>query len=419
MQQINDQETAQSSGRLSQALDSLLLSNGGYLADKLYSFSPEHENVSLIERNNDATTKLSWLVLAREHYFETSKDYPIANKKDLVQALRFEDNVAPFQGVTFHHIARINEQSHKVTFWVVNPKALALLPSQPWFIFPESYLLAKTFANQQCIGEIKRVTTPLYLAKVGETIKSGVQSMYTPDIESFAVSTGVAFESNFAEDIEVNADTLREVSFAELLCQGVKATSLVKIKDFFVAPQKQIKQSYSLPKIAAICGTVLVVYLLVSSAWLVFKEYRVELALNEQAEQVNQALDLQKQYQQQLAWQEQLSVPYQDLEPYWNAWQVFIEIIASEAEVKSLQLKNGEITVRGKAKKNAKATDVLVKLNEIPYIVSPRFIAPIRKHKGLEEFAISFSFLKGADSLLAVQEGSKQELLGVNNATTK
>jgi len=393
--------TAQSTGRLTSITERLLMSRGGYLADKLYCFKRESNKLLLQVETKHKNNKLHWLILAREHYFETSKEYPIANKKDLAQALRFEDNVAPFQGVTLKHIQRLDEQTHKVTFWVINPLALVGLPSQPWIILPESYLLAKSLSKKQNIAEIARITTPIYIARIGADITSGVQSLHTPDLESFAIASGSAFEQQSntgapASAREAMIESDKDNDFSTLLYQGLKTTNIVELKNFILTftPSTISWKSYPWKKASLLSVAVLALYLVLSSSWLLFEEYRVEQQLLMQADQVNEALALQKTYQQQLQWQQQLSLPFDDLKPYWNTWQVFLNIIATGAEIKSVQFKKGEITLRGKAKKEAKATDVLVKLNAIDYIDSPKFISPVRNFRGQEEFSISFGFSK-------------------------
>jgi hypothetical protein len=399
LQQINEQEAAQTTGRLTSIAEKLLMSRGGYLADRLYLFERENNELSLQAEAQQKNSKLHWLILAREHYFETSKEYPIANKKDLAQALRFEDNIAPFKGVTLKHIQRLDEQTHKVTFWVINPKVLFGLPSQPWLIIPESFLLAKSFLEKQNIAEIARLTTPIYVAIVGHDITSGIQSIHTPDLEAFAIATGSAFEQqsniSFIEsDKATKIESDVKSNYSTLLYQGIKSTNIVEFKNFILPPKVIDWKRYPWKKASILSVGVLSLYLALTSGWLVFKEYRVEQQMTMQADKVNEALALQKHYREQQEWQQQLSQPFDDLKPYWNTWQVFLNIIATGAEIKSVQYKKGEITLRGKAKKEAKATDILVKLNALDYIESPKFISPVRNFRGQEEFAISFGFSK-------------------------
>ena len=83
--------------RLAYLLESILASQGGYFSDALYAFKPARESDFELQSVDDKTSlTLRWLIIGREHYFETSKEYPIANKRDLKRALHFDDNKAPF-----------------------------------------------------------------------------------------------------------------------------------------------------------------------------------------------------------------------------------------------------------------------------------------------------------------------------------
>ena len=177
MQQVNNSKSAQSTGRSPNLLETILASQGGYLADSLYSFKGTGKSdfeLQIVQDNQPS--KLRWLILSREHYFETSKEYPIANKRDLVKALRFDDNKAPFEGVTLQHIERINEQSHRVTFWVINPNVLEELNAHPWLVFPESYLLAIALNNNINLATIECLNKTLFISKTGQGIVSGVKN---------------------------------------------------------------------------------------------------------------------------------------------------------------------------------------------------------------------------------------------------
>ena len=89
MQQVNTGEdhspttqnlTAQPKKRFSYFFEKILSAKGGYFSKKLYSIK-HTDNVSFELQTISANENpnLYWLILGREHYFETSKDYPIAN----------------------------------------------------------------------------------------------------------------------------------------------------------------------------------------------------------------------------------------------------------------------------------------------------------------------------------------------------
>ncbi|PCH94200.1 MAG: hypothetical protein COB83_12260 [Gammaproteobacteria bacterium] len=388
MQQVNLSKKAYSLGRLSYSLETILASQGGYLTDSLYAFKRTKESefeLQLVQ--NKKSPKLRWLILSREHYFETSKEYPIANKQDLKQALRFDDDKAPFEGVTLQHIERINEQSHRVTFWVINPNVLDNLDYTPWLILPESYVLAKALNENINIATIECINKTLFISKTGRGIFSGVQSPQTPNLESFAFSTGSPISVNSEQYFMANAK-----DFVGLLRTGLKSLTLTKLQGFVINSNSINWQNYPWKQAGVITTIVFTVYLMLSSGWLVFKQQQLEQQLIAQKTQVNQALSLQKKYQQQLQWQAVLAEPLKDAFPYWKTWPILLEAVSVGAKFTAVHYKNSKIIIHGTANESIKATDVLAKLSKNTNVASPSFSKPVRKYRGKEDFAISFSF---------------------------
>ena len=405
MQKVKNSKTARSVSRLSHLLETILASKGGYLADSLYAFKRTVQNDFTLQAiPSDKPAKLLWLILSREHYFETTKEYPIANKRELKQALRFDDNKAPFEGVTLHHIERINEQSHRVTFWVINPKALAGLPNRPWLIFPESYLLANALKTKVNLATIACLNKTLFISKTGQGLFSGVQSSQTANIESFAFSTGSPINTDSEHHFIAKAD-----DFIGLLITGLKSLNYTHLPNFLVSSDDINWQNYPWKQAGVITSIVLAIYLALSSGWLVVKQQQLEQQLSEQTVEVNQALTLQKAYQLELQWKNLLVEPVKDLFPYWNTWPIVLDAISVGAEFTAIHYENSKIILDGTANDSIKATDVLAKLSENAHVKSPSFSQPVRKYRGKEDFAISFSFAKPLSPQTAKQT-AKQEV---------
>jgi len=377
-------------GRLSHLLESILASQGGYLADQLYTFKrTEAQSFQLHAVQNKSAANLRWLILSREYYFEATKDYPIANKRDLKQALRFDDNKAPFEGITLQHIERIDEQSHRVTFWVINPTVLKKVNFAPWVILPESYILAKALSDNVNLATIECINKTLFISKTGRGLFSGVQSSHTPTIEHFAFSTGSPISMG-----SENYYHAKSIDFIDLLSKGLKSLNLAKLQGFLVNLNEFNWQNYPWKQAALISTTVFTLYLAISSGWLAFKDQQLTQQLVAKKTRVNQALTLQETYKQQLQWQELLAVPVKDNVPYWNTWPIVLEAIAVGAKFTAIHYQNSNVIIHGTANDSIKATDVLAKLSKNPYVVSASFSEPVRKYRGNENFVINFGFAK-------------------------
>ncbi|WP_448246064.1 hypothetical protein [Thalassotalea agariperforans] len=390
LQSVNNLQTVQSKWRLTHLIETVLSSNGGYYADRLYSFQrPDKLNVILQPIENLKLPRISWLVLGREHYFETSKEYPISNKRELKKALQFEENKAPFQGITLQHIERLNEQSHRVTFWVFKTSVLDILSSQPWVVIPESYLLAKALDSGISLAEIESFNKTIFLSKTGQGVASGIQSVQTSTVEQFAFSTGSPV-SLTKENFFSSANN----EFSALLYRGLKSLALVELQNFFITRKKVNWQDYPWKQAGIITSIVFSVYLAITSAWLILKQYHIEGQLTSQKVQVEQALKLQKQYIEQKEWLQALSKPLLNQVEYWNVWPIVLETISVGVNIKLLQFKNNKIIMSAITNDSIKATDVLANLSKNPYVIAPGFSTPVRNHRGKDEFTITFSLAK-------------------------
>ena len=411
MQSVNNQERVQPIGRLSHLIETILLSKGGYYADSLYTFERSvDKNVILQPIKHNPPPQLSWLILGREHYFETSKEYPIANQRDLKKALKFEDDKAPFSGVTLQYIQRLNEQSHRVTFWVYKPSALDILASQPWVVIPESFLLAKAIGSSDFLTEIKCLNKTMFLSTTGQFIQSGIASVQVPTIEHFAFSTGSPTSVKNKSLI-----TYTKNDFVPLLYAGIKSLTLPELQQFILKTKQLNWKNYPWRQGGMISSVIIAVYLTLTSTWLLFQKHHIEQQLIDQTEQVNEALALQKKYNEQNQWQQILALPLANQSPYWNVWPIVLETISLGVVIQSLQFTNDEFILRGRANESIKATDILANLSKNINIISPSFSTPVRSFRGKDEFTINFT-LAIREQLIKPELANKPE---IDNALSK
>ena len=403
LQQVKETKKVRFSERFSHLLKTIIATQGGYLADKLFLFESDNNQGFTFEvvKSNEPP-QLRWLILSREHYFETSKIYPIANKRELKQAIHFDDEKGPFDGLTLHHIERIDEQNHRVTFWVVEPNILEKYRLTPWLILPESFILAHALKDGVELASIERINKKLFISKTGLGVFSGVQSSQIQDLESFAFSTG----SPLHED---GGNYFTRHEFIGFLAKGLSSLNVSKLQGFFTLNANKLSLNSFPWKVSAVLSvSVFSVYLSLSSLWLIYKEHQLTNEIKAQQSQVNEALTLQRAFQQELQWQKLLFTPTQNISPHWDTWKILLEAVNVGAQFKNLEFKNKIVTFHGTADESVKATDILAKLSDNPKVQSASFSQPVRKYRGKEDFVISFSFVEktnGHVSQLKSQQG--------------
>lgn len=374
-------------------MENILAAQGGYLTDNLYLFKSDSEKQHKLEKvNSDSTAKLKWLVIGREHYFETSIEYPIANKRELKQALKLDDVKAPYNGITLQLIERTSEQSHRVTFWVIKPDVVNSLNSKPWFIFPESYLLAKAISKDNHLAKIEAINNKvLFLSNTKQANFSGVKSKNIATLEHFVLSTGSPIPVNFSEHFNT-----KPADFAKLLFKGVKSLDLFLLPNFTAKLSKSTLRELPWKKMLYISTVVFSLYIALTSSWLVFKEKQLSSQIKKQTTQVNQALSLQKEYRKNVKWQKQLSQPFDARLPYWKVWPIILDVLSTGVIFEAIHFQNNQIILHGMTGEKTKATDVLAKLSENIYVSDASFSQPVRKVRNKEDFAITFSFSASA-----------------------
>ena len=119
-----------------------ILKKIGYVSGSLYDFK--------VGANDDFSLELAdkperkWLIIVeRSHYFESVKDYPIGDIRDLRKVLKNQSVGYPYKGQIFHRIQRVAEGIHRVTTWVIKAEIVGQLANRAKWLVPESACLAK------------------------------------------------------------------------------------------------------------------------------------------------------------------------------------------------------------------------------------------------------------------------------------
>ena len=118
-----------------------LLGFVGYWSGGLHNFCIDEDSTQLSALMSERPVRKLFLVVARKHYFETVKDYPVGSLRDLKGILKNELWRYPYKGKLIIRIKRISDHSHRVTSWVIRKDLIDRLSANPLFIIPESACL--------------------------------------------------------------------------------------------------------------------------------------------------------------------------------------------------------------------------------------------------------------------------------------
>lgn len=361
-----------------------------YVSDRHYCAAPQHRPTQgLVWRAEqfilqDATSYRPWLVIAgREHCYEYITDYPIASQRDLMGVLKHAPVDAPIEGIVLHAIERLDAQHQRVHSTVVDQRILQSFKASPWFVIPETWLLASDV--RQVLTTWQSPTKQLVLARTPKGVKSALLGNNPAALQRFAWAVGVDAEG---------VTHFERPQWHQKLLFGLTKLS----------PQQWLAawQTVDMPSwrqwpwrgIALAAAVVLSGYMLLSSLILLgattWLEHRVEPTAA--LDNAMQARNHMREQQQQRA---ALNDIFESQLPYWRIWLPVNAALDAGAKITAMNVIEGSVELFGSADK---ATDILALLSARPEVADANFKQPVRSNnrgRG-ESFVIAFTLRKDA-----------------------
>ena len=362
-----------------------ILKRIGYWSSGLYDVSSDDNSAGLVATNTGKPGK--WLVVVgREFYFETSRDYPVGHLGDLKKLLKNEPWRFPHKGLLLNRIERLNEQSHRVTSWVIKQEVLGGLGYRPFLILPES----------ACIEGLA-IDTVVVLERLGKKVHVAV----TPDgllsslgqEESFLRMIGPA--ANAYESTGKVVSRLSGAASVETILLGVITSLKRSPLSFYIGLDNEKLESFSwaggLKLSAAICLAYLSVtsgYLLLAGGWV---DYRLSMSAGEAESSMQLRAEVSRLHKQV----DNFNKISEGIHPMWIAWDVLIDLEGIGASFRAINSSPPAVTFYLTA---PRATDILSWLSEDSRVLEAQFSLPVRKIDGSEQFAVEVTFRQPAFS---------------------
>ena len=323
-----------------------------------------------------------WLILVgREYYFESVRDYPIGHLNDLRKVLKNEPWRFPFKGLCFKRIQRVGEQVHRVTSWVIKPEVLDSLANRPLWVIPESALL-----------EFLTDEKPIALNTLGETLFVAA----TADGLVSSLGQEAAFLHRIGTSASGNAGDSTEGITRLAGTQAINAQLRGVVWIFKIAPQRfwagvdtRRLYDYSWRRAAALCAGIFTLYMALTSAYLVavnqWVDYRLRADTSAAESSMLARRDLAT-YRTRFETMQSMLLPWP---PIWVAWDVFLDMKANGVGFRAVNMSAASATYYITSER---ATDVLDWLSRDRRIASAEFALPVRKVRNTEQCAIVVKF---------------------------
>jgi hypothetical protein len=347
----------------------------GWYLDGSYGFAKTNSNADgqwQLQSKNAADIRL--LIIARKHYKEFVKYYPVTNLKELKQVLAEE--YSDTTGV-FHLIGGEADNQRQVCSFVIDAQIFELFPSAVAFI-PETVLLWKTLQSEQAIVEVQH-NSPYFIYCKGALPVSQLKQQLCPDLYSFILNNGLP------EGLSNNH--ISAASHINILMRALAKTLISDWKIvFFKAPQTQSFR-FDWKQLSILTGILGISYMLLSSAYLSLMLAHREQQLVDLGTDVEQLLQVQESMDNTQTAFVSLSQARAEQLHSAHLWLVVLELQQKypELNITGLSSVANLHTVRGTANR---ATDILTHLQKSEWVQNVRFDAPVRREKTQELFVI-------------------------------
>jgi hypothetical protein len=360
-----------------------LCKNVTYYSDKPYNLTlNSQQQFTLRPASAVVGTKLIQIV-GRTHYSEQSENYPIGNKKELINLIKINNqtvNNAP-KPHSAYIITALDQDQSKVTHWRFNSG----LPTA-WFNVPETLLVSQTLAPDQVINNT--AYTPMYITQHQKSVCSALYSPLINSPERFAAMFGVPCKHviNITEPPH----------FTHTLIKGLQVHPKQQLAAFFILPHGLVSKG-QLKKTAGIFAAIVVAYIALTSGYLMYKTHSLQNELAQNKAQVNQALNTLEQFQTSA---DKLSA----IQSFTQSQQIssplffILHALFTTAELTNIRFEDNRYVLRGTANK---ATDALQIIINNPRVQSAKFDYPSRKERRGESFVISFTLNTLQDQVTA------------------
>ena len=382
--------------RLVQALTGSI----GFLSEQLYDLQISQSHTRFAVSKYNARKLL--IIVARSHYFETVRDYPVGSLRDLHKIIKTESWRYPFPGRLFYRIERRSHQSHRVTSWVIKQSVVDNLEYEPIWIVPES----------ACLGTYAGSSTKIF-KRLGENVFVG----NTPD----GIFSGISNAGNLLEKIGMSAElaglssseTLEEPATIDRILLGAEST--IKSHPIVFLNRGIIPSisTISWKKILGISFSLVSFYLVLTSSYVIAGKVMIERELNTLEGRANSLLSLKQNIVKKQSFLSEMDEMMPSSNPHWDGWNIYLDLKKMGVQFTAVTTSKSLMNIVCVADK---ATDILGFLVSDPRVKSAQFSSAIRQDSLGEMFSIEIQF-RDVDSFLrsvARPEGGAMAAKSVN-----
>ena len=306
------------------------------------------------------------LILARQHYFETQRNYPVRTRRELAAVLELDrPELSPWpDAILLYHIASAQPGKMAVNIWCLRPQLLAQHRLTPWLILPEGLLHA--LASAEPLQQLPGNPAPWYLHRD----KQGLLTSQSASGLYHAPATFCELMGAAPEQLHTRSPAQRE----RQLHHGLTRLHPAQLRGLWVA-RGVLPEPRRLARLATIGAVMVGLYLAVGSYTLHSQASHLQQqvatlrsSLDQQMQQEHHLQDMAERYHS-------LATPLQQSAVSWRLLSLLAEVLDGPQQFERLQLSGQRVELRATV---PSASGLLSRLGERPEVREAHFAGPVQ-----------------------------------------
>lgn len=353
----------------------LLIRRIGFWSDGIHDLNLDLEDLGVDEANS----KKLILILGRQHYHETVKDYPIENINDLKRALSNEPLLAPYDGIRLTKIDKLVDRTHRVTIWVIKNTVLSSLKHRPWFLIPESAVITAVKTSQPIIAQ--RFGKRLFAV-------NSVSGLVSRELDHQKdTDTNWRFPFELGSGID-QIPSLDEHQTYQRFIIGVKRLLISAPATFFLPIEFGKLKSYPWAAAGKLSALILSTYLLLVSAGLGVYSWWLDQQLVVVQEEAKSAIEIRREIKSKNLQLLSHNTVRKSVKPLWTVWDLVLDLRVDGIHFSAINFVDGHALFYGVA---PRASDVLSRIEADDRTSYAEFLTSVKRRREDEQFSIKVS----------------------------
>ena len=355
-----------------------------YIVDLLKKILPEHlvyhsgKSYSINKSDVFSTTDAALakiVVVAKNHYNEWSKKYPIADLSELKKVVLSQKDQSECK---FYYFGPVVNQQRSVTCWEIDNRLADLYPKAVLWL-PESIIFGSLLEEKDVLT-VQSLSGQVFMTKIDGVVRSAMKSSLINSPELYGDSMG--FKTKTLTSI---------VNTPDFILQHIFRTP-TSIWPLFFKLSTKVGFLSTLKRVFVSIIAVMLFYNIALSSYLYFYNDYVVNSMQNRSTELDSMLEMQSSllsYNNLLQTQKTVLQEKQFTYPIWGIVHYLLE---QDVTISNFELSSSEWLIRGEAKS---ATAILESLKQNELVKSAEFDNAVRRNSDMDTFAIRLSLVNG------------------------